>query len=277
MQWWCPHCCLYPDTFCDPSRATHSEYVASWGGRLSEISSSSENCQDTAHCSVLADCFPQNPFSLSTPAHPLLVPWLSSPCALIPLPTILSHQCCCCALPAAISCPALDAPSHGHLNCSHPHGNFTFNSTCSFSCKEGFIQMGAEMLRCSATGNWTRHPPVCEGMVGLCFPASCSTSWGWRRHPASLSLWNSFDNNLSVCGPFSEDSAAFLKQVLVYTSTSALAAIGLVLSGTLIALLAKQLSDRGTETPVARGCFGLGLSDQVVTEPQGKSVDQKNL
>lgn len=71
-----------------------------------------------------------------------------------------------------------------------------------------------------------------------------------------MSLWNSFDNNLSVCGLFSEDSAAFLKQVLVYTSTSALAAIGLVLSGTLIALLAKQLSDRGTETPVARGCFG---------------------
>uniref|UniRef100_A0A8C9G9Z5 p-selectin n=1 Tax=Pavo cristatus TaxID=9049 RepID=A0A8C9G9Z5_PAVCR len=106
----------------------------------------------------------------------------------------------------AVSCPVLDVPSHGHLSCSHLHGNFTFNSTCTFSCKEGFIQMGAEMLRCAATGNWTRRPPVCEGMVGLHFPAS-------------------------------------------YIA-------GLVLSGTLIALLAKRLSDRGTETPAANGCFG---------------------
>uniref|UniRef100_A0A8C2UIF8 Sushi domain-containing protein n=1 Tax=Coturnix japonica TaxID=93934 RepID=A0A8C2UIF8_COTJA len=97
-------------------------------------------------------------------------------------------------------CPVLDAPSHGYLYCSHPYGNFTFNSTCTFSCKEGFMHMGAEMLRCAATGNWTRQPPLCEGMVGL---------------------------------------------------TSALTAAGLVLSGTLIALLAKQLSDRGTETPAA--------------------------
>ncbi|NXC42029.1 LYAM3 protein, partial [Penelope pileata] len=63
----------------------------------------------------------------------------------------------------AISCPVLEPPSQGHLNCSHPHGNFTFNSTCTFSCEDGFIQMGAEMLRCAATGNWTRQPPVCEG------------------------------------------------------------------------------------------------------------------
>ncbi|XP_065599964.1 P-selectin-like isoform X4 [Cyrtonyx montezumae] len=117
----------------------------------------------------------------------------------------------------AISCPVLDAPSHGHLNCSHPHGNFTFNSTCTFSCKDGFMQMGAEMLRCATTGNWTRRPPVCE-----------------------------------------EDSAAFLKQVLVYTSTSALAVAGLVLTGTLIALLAKQLSDREEKKKLLNPTSDLG-------------------
>ncbi|XP_021260681.1 L-selectin-like isoform X2 [Numida meleagris] len=117
----------------------------------------------------------------------------------------------------AISCPVLDAPSHGHLNCSHLYGNFTFNSTCTFSCKDGFIQMGAGMLRCAATGNWTRYPPVCE-----------------------------------------EDSAAFLKQVLVYTSTSALAVAGLVLSGTLIALLAKQLSNREEKKKLLNPTSDLG-------------------
>ncbi|XP_072199563.1 P-selectin-like [Excalfactoria chinensis] len=117
----------------------------------------------------------------------------------------------------AISCPVLDAPNHGHLYCSHPYGNFTFNSTCTFSCKEGFMQMGAEVLRCAATGNWTRQPPLCE-----------------------------------------EDSSAFLKQVLVYTSTSALAAAGLVLSGTLIALLAKQLSDREEKKKLLNPTSDLG-------------------
>ncbi|NXD90397.1 LYAM3 protein, partial [Chaetorhynchus papuensis] len=63
----------------------------------------------------------------------------------------------------AISCPVLVPPSRGHLSCSHVHGNFTYNSTCTFSCEEGFVRMGSEMLRCEATGNWTREPPVCAG------------------------------------------------------------------------------------------------------------------
>lgn len=151
----------------------HSGYTAPCGGRPSEDSSSSENCQDSAHCSVLADCFLHAPFTLSTSAHGSSS---AGSCAYISLPTILSHRCCCCALPAAISCPVLDAPSHGYLYCSHPYGNFTFNSTCTFSCKEGFMHMGAEMLRCAATGNWTRQPPLCEGMVGLCFRASYGVS-----------------------------------------------------------------------------------------------------
>ncbi|KFQ13620.1 P-selectin, partial [Leptosomus discolor] len=61
----------------------------------------------------------------------------------------------------AISCPVLDPPSRGQLSCSHMHGNFTYNSTCTFSCEEGFVRMGAEVLQCVATGNWTRLPPVC--------------------------------------------------------------------------------------------------------------------
>ncbi|NWW62379.1 LYAM3 protein, partial [Ifrita kowaldi] len=63
----------------------------------------------------------------------------------------------------AISCPVLAPPSRGQLSCSHMHGNFTYNSTCTFSCEEGFVRMGAEALRCEATGNWTREPPVCAG------------------------------------------------------------------------------------------------------------------
>lgn len=60
----------------------------------------------------------------------------------------------------------LDPPSRGQVNCSGMHGNFTYNSTCTFSCEDGFVRMGAEMLWCAATGNWTRQPPVCAGTVG---------------------------------------------------------------------------------------------------------------
>ncbi|XP_039555229.1 P-selectin isoform X1 [Passer montanus] len=116
----------------------------------------------------------------------------------------------------AISCPELSPPSRGQLSCSHVHGNFTYNSTCTFSCAEGFVRVGAEMLRCEASGNWTRDPPVCA-----------------------------------------EDSA-FLKQVLAYSSGTALAVAGLVLSGGLIALLAKRLSDREEKKKLLKPTSDLG-------------------
>uniref|UniRef100_A0A8B9FWM7 p-selectin n=1 Tax=Amazona collaria TaxID=241587 RepID=A0A8B9FWM7_9PSIT len=117
----------------------------------------------------------------------------------------------------AISCQELDPPSGGHLSCSHMYGNFTYNSTCTFSCEEGFVRMGAEVLWCAATGNWTRQPPVCA-----------------------------------------EDSALFLKQVLAYSSGTALAVAGVVLSGMLIALIAKRLSDREEKKQLLNPTSDLG-------------------
>ncbi|XP_051481409.1 P-selectin-like isoform X2 [Apus apus] len=117
----------------------------------------------------------------------------------------------------AISCPVLDPPSKGQLNCSHVHGNFRYNSVCTFSCEEGFVRMGAEVLQCAATGNWTRQPPVCA-----------------------------------------EDSAPFLKQVLAYSSGTALAVAGIVLSGSLIALLAKRLSSREEKKQLLNPTSDLG-------------------
>ncbi|XP_019147424.3 P-selectin isoform X3 [Corvus cornix cornix] len=116
----------------------------------------------------------------------------------------------------AISCPVLAPPRRGQLSCSHVHGNFTYNSTCTFSCEEGFVRMGAEMLQCEATGNWTREPPVCA------------------------------------------EDGAFLKQVLAYSSGSALAVAGVVLSGGLIALLAKRLSDREEKRKLLKPTSDLG-------------------
>ncbi|XP_061201343.1 P-selectin-like isoform X2 [Neopsephotus bourkii] len=116
----------------------------------------------------------------------------------------------------AISCPELDPPSRSHLSCSHMYGNFTYNSTCTFSCEEGFVRMGAEVLWCAATGNWTRQPPVCA------------------------------------------ENGALLKQVLAYSSGTALAVAGLTLSGMLIALIAKRLSDREEKKKLLNPTSDLG-------------------
>uniref|UniRef100_A0A8C0ZJQ7 p-selectin n=1 Tax=Cyanistes caeruleus TaxID=156563 RepID=A0A8C0ZJQ7_CYACU len=67
----------------------------------------------------------------------------------------------CFSVPAAITCPVLRAPVQGELNCSHLHGNFTFGSTCAFSCQAGFVLMGQESRE--STGTWTGDTPHCKG------------------------------------------------------------------------------------------------------------------
>lgn len=141
----------------------------------SSLLGSAMHGQCSVCCSALVECVHQDPLPFSTHLWQL-IPWLPSPWALIPPPPMPSHQRCCCALPPAISCPVLEPPSRGRLNCSHPHGNFTYNSTCTFSCEDGFVRMGAGLLRCQAMGNWTSRSPVCKGTVGLRSPVSCVTS-----------------------------------------------------------------------------------------------------
>ncbi|NXF07761.1 LYAM3 protein, partial [Smithornis capensis] len=65
----------------------------------------------------------------------------------------------------AIACPVLSAPDRGELNCSHLHGNFTFGSTCIFSCQTGFALMGSESRECMATGTWTGDATHCEAIA----------------------------------------------------------------------------------------------------------------
>ncbi|NWX85763.1 LYAM3 protein, partial [Nothoprocta pentlandii] len=64
----------------------------------------------------------------------------------------------------AIKCPTLVAPAMGHTTCSHPHGNFSFGSTCSFSCQTGFVLTGTASSECTDTGEWSREPPQCEAI-----------------------------------------------------------------------------------------------------------------
>uniref|UniRef100_A0A2K5ER97 p-selectin n=1 Tax=Aotus nancymaae TaxID=37293 RepID=A0A2K5ER97_AOTNA len=61
-------------------------------------------------------------------------------------------------------CGEPELPQHVLMNCSHPLGNFSFNSQCSFHCTEGYQVNGPSKLECLATGTWTNKPPQCLAM-----------------------------------------------------------------------------------------------------------------
>ncbi|XP_028588300.2 E-selectin [Podarcis muralis] len=63
-----------------------------------------------------------------------------------------------------VECHALQTPAHGFLNCSHPSGNFAWNSSCEFGCKDGFVLSGSSRLQCQASGEWDGQQPACEAV-----------------------------------------------------------------------------------------------------------------
>ncbi|XP_045308957.1 P-selectin isoform X9 [Leopardus geoffroyi] len=65
----------------------------------------------------------------------------------------------------ALQCQDLPAPDKAQVNCSHPFGAFRYQSTCSFSCDEGLLLVGAGELRCLGTGTWSAPPPQCQAGV----------------------------------------------------------------------------------------------------------------
>ncbi|XP_060220582.1 P-selectin isoform X3 [Meriones unguiculatus] len=61
-------------------------------------------------------------------------------------------------------CGKFDIPKHVLMNCSHPLGDFSFNSQCAFRCAEGYELSGPSRLECLASGIWTDEPPQCKAV-----------------------------------------------------------------------------------------------------------------
>uniref|UniRef100_A0A8C1QK64 E-selectin n=1 Tax=Cyprinus carpio TaxID=7962 RepID=A0A8C1QK64_CYPCA len=53
-------------------------------------------------------------------------------------------------------------PDHASMRCSHPHGNFSYDSQCEYSCEEGYELKGSSTTRCTSTTEWSSKPPTCE-------------------------------------------------------------------------------------------------------------------
>uniref|UniRef100_A0A8C4RZ85 E-selectin n=1 Tax=Erpetoichthys calabaricus TaxID=27687 RepID=A0A8C4RZ85_ERPCA len=68
-------------------------------------------------------------------------------------------------LPKCQACTSQPTLAHGRMNCSHPFGNFSYNSSCNFDCNDGFIRKGAKTLRCTEFGEWSGQTPACQASV----------------------------------------------------------------------------------------------------------------
>uniref|UniRef100_A0A8D2DWS5 Selectin P n=1 Tax=Sciurus vulgaris TaxID=55149 RepID=A0A8D2DWS5_SCIVU len=61
-----------------------------------------------------------------------------------------------------IQCEPPTAPDLGSMDCTHPLANFSFTSTCTFSCSEGTELSGEKRTVCGSSGLWSSPPPICQ-------------------------------------------------------------------------------------------------------------------
>uniref|UniRef100_A0A8C6NE32 E-selectin n=1 Tax=Melopsittacus undulatus TaxID=13146 RepID=A0A8C6NE32_MELUD len=76
-------------------------------------------------------------------------------------PAPVCRALCCLLCLSAVTCPALEMPLHGAVNCSHPSVELTWGATCEFTCEEGFTLTGPATLQCGSSGAWDRQQPSC--------------------------------------------------------------------------------------------------------------------
>ncbi|CDR00991.1 unnamed protein product, partial [Oncorhynchus mykiss] len=84
--------------------------------------------------------------------------------------TINSHRCKCsegfygeqCEHVVECKMEEVTVPANASISCSHPNGNFSFDSTCQYSCEEGYRLSSSGPVRCTASESWSEQPPTCE-------------------------------------------------------------------------------------------------------------------
>ncbi|XP_069551167.1 E-selectin-like [Brachyistius frenatus] len=109
--------------------------------------------------------------------------------------TINSHVCDCfggfygekCEQVVKCSENELTVPHKGSVNCTHKHGNFSYDSVCQYSCEEGHQLSMPRPLRCTDLKVWSEQPPTCEPVQcpKLSGPANGSITFSDPLGPSS--------------------------------------------------------------------------------------------
>ncbi|XP_008334630.1 E-selectin isoform X2 [Cynoglossus semilaevis] len=84
--------------------------------------------------------------------------------------TINSHRCSCfdgfygekCDQVVTCKREEVTVPYQGHVNCTYQYGEFTYNSSCQYSCETGYQLTMSRPLRCTGTKQWSEQPPECK-------------------------------------------------------------------------------------------------------------------
>ncbi|KAL3047720.1 hypothetical protein OYC64_021825 [Pagothenia borchgrevinki] len=84
--------------------------------------------------------------------------------------TINSHRCACfegfygdqCEHVVECNEEEVTVPDKGNVHCTHTNGNFSYDSSCQYSCEEGYQLSLSRPLRCTASKQWSEQPPTCE-------------------------------------------------------------------------------------------------------------------
>lgn len=84
--------------------------------------------------------------------------------------TINSHRCACfegfygdqCERVVECNEGEVTVPDKGSVQCTHTNGNFSYDSSCQYSCEEGYQLSPSRPLRCTASKQWSEQPPTCE-------------------------------------------------------------------------------------------------------------------
>lgn len=64
-----------------------------------------------------------------------------------------------------IACTPVSPPAMGNMACVDSLAPFSFGSSCSFTCLEGYTLAGNRTLACLASGQWSQPRPTCTGRI----------------------------------------------------------------------------------------------------------------
>ena len=68
-----------------------------------------------------------------------------------------------------MSCPPLDGPDNGVIDCT----GIVYGDTCSFTCDDGYELTGSDTRTCQSDGNWNGSEAECE--QGILIVVSCTS------------------------------------------------------------------------------------------------------
>ncbi|KAM5203209.1 P-selectin [Hipposideros larvatus] len=165
---------------------------------------------------------------------------------------------------AEVRCPALLTPGQGTMSCRHRLGIFGLNTTCYFGCKAGFTLLGDSALRCRPSGQWTAVTPACRAVkcskLHITEPIrmNCSNPWGNFSYGSSCifhcpegqllngSVRTACQENgqWSTAMPTCQAGPLTIQEALTYFGGAVASTTGLVMGGTLLALLRKRFRQK---------------------------------